>query len=309
MRMLPLLALFLVLPFACAHAASFDCRKASTRIEKTICGDKALSQADERLATAFANVLAVSLSPSTARAEQTEWLRARDAETDPGKLRDLYKRRIDALAALADKWRAARQDVDPATMGTTCVLSPESEPDTRCTVTAFGPLPGDADLRYQLQSYKDGELVMATGVVVLRPTGEHLTPVIAIGGTDQHFEAPDAFNSPFGRLLWVAGYMGGTGNFNAEHLYRYEKGEPVEVDVTSWLSDLSKRLPRGLGAWKGIYPNYRKFTATTALWQAGDGNCCPTGGRAALRFALDHDRLVLRDVTVVRGPKAAAGDN
>jgi uncharacterized protein len=58
MRILPLLAVFLVLPLATAQAASFDCKKATARIEKTICGDPELSRADERLAAAFADVAA-----------------------------------------------------------------------------------------------------------------------------------------------------------------------------------------------------------------------------------------------------------
>src|ERR1700730_14201974 len=97
MRTLPLLAVFLVLPLAPADAASFDCKKASTRIEKTICADPELSKADEGLATAFADPTTVSLSPLTLRTEQAEWLRERDKETDVKKLKGLYQSRNDAL--------------------------------------------------------------------------------------------------------------------------------------------------------------------------------------------------------------------
>jgi uncharacterized protein len=308
MRTLPFLAVFLVLPLASAEAASFDCKKASTRIDKTICSDPELSKADERLAAAFAAATTASLSPLTLRAEQAEWLRERDKETNVKKLREMYQLRSDTLDKQVSAWRIARQDVALEQARKTCLLSPESEADTPCTVTAFETIQGDPALRYQLQTYKDGELQMATGVVVFRPTGDRLTPVVAIGGTDSHYEAPETLETPFGRLLWLAGYMSGTGNFNTEHLFRYDKDRLVEVDVTSWLDDLQKRVPKGWGAWKGVYPDYRKFTASTPLWQGTDGNCCPTAGRADIRLGLEHDRLVLREVTIARGEKAADSD-
>jgi uncharacterized protein len=313
MRILPLLAVFLVLPLASAKAASFDCKKATTRIEKTVCGDPELSKADERLAAAVASATVVSLSPLALRAEQAEWLRERDKETNVKKLREIYQLRNDALDKQIAAWRTARQDVPLDQARKSCLLSPESEADTPCTVTAFETIPGDPVLRYQLQAYKDGELQLASGIVIFRPstdklTGDRLTPVIAIGGTDSHFEAPETLDTPFGRLLWLAGTMSGTGNFNAEHVFRYDKDRLVEVDVTSWLDDLQKRVPKGWGAWKGIYPDYKKFTASTPLWQGSDGNCCPTAGRADIRLGLERDRLVLREVTIARGEKAAGGD-
>ena len=308
MRAFPLLALFLVMPLASAEAASFDCKKASTRIEKTICGDPELSKADERLAAAFAGVAALSLSPLTLRGEQAEWLRERDKEGDVKKLKDIYRLRADALDKQATAWRIARQDVPLEQARKTCVLSPESEADTTCTVSAFEAVPGDPALRYQLQTYKDGELQAATGIVVFRLSGDKLTPVVAIGMTDSLYEEPETFDSPFGRLLWLAGHMRGTGNFNAEHVFRYDKDRLVEIDVTSWLDDLQKRVPKGWAAWKGVYPDYRKFTASTPLWQSGDGNCCPTAGRADILLGLERDRLVLREVTIARGEKAAGAD-
>lgn len=309
MRTLHLLAVFLVLPLASADAASFDCKKASTRIERIICADPELSRADERVATAFADATTVSLSPLTLRTEQAEWLRDRDKETDVKKLKGLYQSRNDALDKQTTAWRTARQDVPLESAQKTCVLSPESEPDTPCTVTKFDTVPGDPSLRFQLQSYKDGELQMATGVVVFRPSSEKLTPLVAIGGTDSHYEAPEMIDTPFGRLLWLAGYMNGTGNFNVEHLFRYDKDRLVEVDVSSWLVDLQRRVPKGWGAWKGVYPDYTKFTASTPLWQGSDGNCCPTAGRADIKLGLERDRLVLREVTIARGEKAASGDH
>lgn len=79
----------------------------------------------------------------------------------------------------------------------------------------------------------------------------------------------------------------------------------MEIDTQSWLADLERRLPQGWGAWKGIYPDYETFTAWGRLWQAGDGNCCPTAGRADMTFGLRDGRLVIRELEIVRDAPAA----
>jgi uncharacterized protein len=48
---------FLVLNHA-AFAASFDCNKASTSVEKQICGDTLLSRLDDALAENYQNMVA-----------------------------------------------------------------------------------------------------------------------------------------------------------------------------------------------------------------------------------------------------------
>jgi len=41
--------------------------------------------------------------------------------------------------------------------------------------------------------------------------------------------------------------------------------------------------------------------AKTPLWQEGDGNCCPTAGRAVIQLGLQTHRLMIQDVKVFRG--------
>lgn len=81
-----------------ATAASFDCAKASTPREKTICGDAALSRADDELAAAYKGALAGAEGNGAAylRAEQRRWLReqARNCRTDAACLRRDYELRI-----------------------------------------------------------------------------------------------------------------------------------------------------------------------------------------------------------------------
>jgi uncharacterized protein len=67
------ITLLVCLSTAAAHGASFDCHKAYTRAEKTICSNPDLSRADERLAKSFKEALAASTDKQALRREQKEW--------------------------------------------------------------------------------------------------------------------------------------------------------------------------------------------------------------------------------------------
>jgi len=63
-------------------AASFNCNKASTKVEKMICADPDLSEADEQLAEAYRNLR--KALPKSERAllkrDQRQWLKERNVE-------------------------------------------------------------------------------------------------------------------------------------------------------------------------------------------------------------------------------------
>lgn len=115
-----------------------------------------------------------------------------------------------------------------------------------------------------------------------------------IGGP---FYDPKLIRTPAGVLLYIPGFDSGTGNFNRERLYVWRQTEWRLVDTTSWLDALTRRLPKGLRALKGIYPDYRRLSATTPLWRESDGNATPTGGRAAIRLGWRGDKIVLKSVS------------
>jgi uncharacterized protein len=77
------------------NAASFDCRKAGTAIEKMICGDQRLSALDEALASSFKE--AMRTNPGTARPAQLEWLKQRNACQDVACVAAAYQSRISDL--------------------------------------------------------------------------------------------------------------------------------------------------------------------------------------------------------------------
>lgn len=115
-----------------------------------------------------------------------------------------------------------------------------------------------------------------------------------IGGP---FYDPKLIRTPAGVLLHIPGFDTRTGNFNRERLYVWRQTEWRLVDTTSWLDALTRRLPKGLRALKGLYPDYRRLSATTPLWRESDGNATPTGGRAAIRLGWRGDKIVLKSVS------------
>lgn len=98
------------------HAASFDCKKAQTSVEKLICADVDLSKLDEDMAVAYTNSANVSGGATSTRQRQKQWLKERNVCVDAACLKNAYLSRIETLGqsaqsaqgieALYDKWKA-----------------------------------------------------------------------------------------------------------------------------------------------------------------------------------------------------------
>lgn len=91
-----------VLTISCmgAQAASFDCAKASTPIEKTICADGQLSELDSQLMQVYKKSLTESVSADAIKAEQRLWLKeVRNSCQDVACLKSAYSNRISVLTA------------------------------------------------------------------------------------------------------------------------------------------------------------------------------------------------------------------
>lgn len=95
------MALLMAVPVV--HAASFDCAKARSAVEKTVCADAALSRLDEDLAAAFKKALAVSDARPALRDWQRGWLNGYELQscTDAACMRRVYRERIDLLGRTA----------------------------------------------------------------------------------------------------------------------------------------------------------------------------------------------------------------
>lgn len=101
-------ALLTLLPIA-AHAAGFDCAKAASPAEKTICADTALSKLDGDLSAAWKKALAKGGDTAALKAAQLKWLKQRDqCGNDAPCLGDRYHERLASLNGTplaADRWQ------------------------------------------------------------------------------------------------------------------------------------------------------------------------------------------------------------
>jgi uncharacterized protein len=79
-----------------SRAASFDCAKARSKVEKAICSDPELGKLDEELAVAYKRALAAHPLPSYVRVRQREWLRVLP-DADIPRLKLEYRSRITSL--------------------------------------------------------------------------------------------------------------------------------------------------------------------------------------------------------------------
>ena len=79
-----------------APSASFDCARASTRVERLVCGDPLLRGYDQAVAATYRRAVAERRAPAVA-GEQRAWLRERDACTTAACVRDAYADRLGSL--------------------------------------------------------------------------------------------------------------------------------------------------------------------------------------------------------------------
>lgn len=79
------------------QAASFDCAKASTEVEKMICADPELSKLDEELGKAYSEALKKVPNADALKQQQLEWMKERNACGDTDCVEMAYRSRIGEL--------------------------------------------------------------------------------------------------------------------------------------------------------------------------------------------------------------------
>jgi uncharacterized protein len=90
-------------------AASFDCTKAKTNVEKMICSDASLSALDDTLSEAYEDENATRGEEDTPlKAQQKAWLAARNKCSDKACVRKSYEARIKELACAKSNMGSAR---------------------------------------------------------------------------------------------------------------------------------------------------------------------------------------------------------
>jgi uncharacterized protein YecT (DUF1311 family) len=308
----PRIILFLLLTPGLAAAASFDCRKAATKVEKLVCADQALSKLDQQLADEYRAAIARGGATAALKSAQLAWLKkSRGACTDGACLRAAYEARIGELREGA----ALFPDAGSAIIGSCASLSATAGTDpTHCRVLesgSFGKL-GEAEQRYATYCLdapaEEGRSCDIAAVALLSVDArsgkaERWLQRVDAEGLGNHFGKPELLQVKGIQLLDLPVSVPGTGAFNASSLYRRDGTRWVEVDITSWEKELARQLPAGLEVWKGIWPDYRRMRATTGLYRRKDANCCPTGGSADIALRLEGNRLVLASLKVGPPPR------
>lgn len=100
-----LLILVLTLTPVMATAASFDCRKATTNVEKLICADAELSLMDDELTERYQFLRKQNNANANVVTSQRRWLAERNTCSDSSCLQGSYRHRLDELrrAAMGEK--------------------------------------------------------------------------------------------------------------------------------------------------------------------------------------------------------------
>ena len=109
-----LLMLLLLCQLVTAPAASFDCAKATTLVEKAICADSELSARDVALMAAYKHALVEASDANRLKAEQRAWLKnVRNKCLDVTCLFTAYDQRIAALGGKSGSTAKVSRPADP----------------------------------------------------------------------------------------------------------------------------------------------------------------------------------------------------
>lgn len=111
------MALSLLNPVLVMAAPSFDCAKAQTIVENSICDDEKLGKLDEMLSANYKAVMAVAKATDVASAEkvkrdQKEWMQERDQCTDINCITVAY---VDRVNGICERAMIAGLDVEDCT--------------------------------------------------------------------------------------------------------------------------------------------------------------------------------------------------
>ncbi|MGC2049853.1 MAG: lysozyme inhibitor LprI family protein [Gallionella sp.] len=79
------------------QAASFDCAKAATKVEKLVCADAGLSKLDEELNADYKTALQKYGQAKTTKVEQAQWIKDRNSCESNDCLKALYQARLQEL--------------------------------------------------------------------------------------------------------------------------------------------------------------------------------------------------------------------
>ncbi len=115
------------------------------------------------------------------------------------------------------------------------------------------------------------------------------------------YDAPELVETAAGTVLVLKIALDGTGHGNESEYYLREKGAWQKIESKSWVDDVIKKIPPGVQMWKGLWIDLETMSAKAGLYRKGDANCCPTGGEAHIRVAIENDRFAVKSVKIEQG--------
>ncbi len=262
------------------------------------CVGPSIAQTPSDTEQVWARARAVSPQPLSLDREHAEWLEERKTDESADRVWDgrwTFSATRDAAAR--------RLVVSEDRLATACVDFDLHH----CVVQQAGSLMArEGQLYWQIQ-YGEEPNGTTQGFVLMTRTAGGLKPVV--WSFDGLVYSPPILIHDEGGRIYVAipGRKAGTGQYNADRLYRWTSNAAVpltQIDNESWRDGLDARLPAGLHVQKGVEFSYENLgdamvlAGHTLLWRDDDGDCCAAGGDARLTFDIKDDALILTHLDV-----------
>lgn len=187
---LPTIALFMALCWAMpTQATSFDCKRASTQVEKLICATPALSQADDHLKKSYDRLLKLAPYPNSLKHQQRSWLaNVLTRCSNSACLANQYKARIEILEADTQSLLTGNETdvcgtvvgfINRGTLSLLFMPSVEPTPDPEAIQSIFGASPYDTERYWLADLNGDG---IADHIEMTDEGTAHLNGAYALSG-------------------------------------------------------------------------------------------------------------------------------
>lgn len=240
--------LFIVLALcvaSTAQGASFDCAKATTKVERMICGDAELSKLDEELTATYKTALQDEKQAETVRQAQKNWLKERNGCSDADCVKRAYETRLTALAITDQSADSGKAEMPPIPQASKAKAEQE------------GTAPVAAKLRYTFcdkdkpELYCEGQT--GKGYTVCEAYLKHLNsltePPTCEAPIPPGFKRPDWEEMDIMQHLDLA--------YQAEKIFMKKLGGYQHPDFDTWRQTFLKEVQDGL-----IAPRMRKAKVT-----------------------------------------------
>lgn len=298
------------LPRGAAHAAALDCRAPADAFERTLCADPGLAALAAEVETYRRDMAGIAWRRGLRERHDAAMAALRQGSAqDPAAIRQGLRARLAALRT-ENGWFSTHglEEAPERRLRTTCLALPSSEGEAAqrraCRVAAFGVLGAVDGRRYAFAQYEyppdpTGELPHETAVLVLSAgqPGEWTVDIAERIGEASCLR-PRLIRHGQDSLLYLPCEETGTAGGPIPLLYRRAGPQSFrvwqDIDAEAWLATLPPRLPAGTELRGATVLDPERMVASFRLWRDDR----PAGAGEA-RLAIEGDRLVLREVTML----------